>query len=116
VLGLSAAFASLPDQERLDRETRRNAEARLFTVEWFRRSGFTATDSQCNFIFVDIGRPAKSFRDACAKADVIVGRDFPPFERSHVRISIGTLEEMKQAVQVFGKILGVRPTGVSHTS
>ena len=115
-LGLSAALASFPDQERLDREARRNAEARLFTVEWFRRSGFTPTDSQCNFIFVDIGRPAKSFRDECAKADVIVGRDFPPLERSHVRISIGTLEEMRQAVRVFGKILGVRPTAVSHTS
>jgi histidinol-phosphate/aromatic aminotransferase/cobyric acid decarboxylase-like protein len=39
---------------------------------------------------------------------VLVARDFPPFEKSHIRISIGTLEEMKRAVDVFGKVLGVK--------
>ena len=56
-----------------------------------------AADSQGNFLFVDIGRPAKEFRDACAKQGVMVGRDFPPFEKTHCRISIGTMEEMKKA-------------------
>ena len=48
------------------------------------------------------------FRDACRKQDVVVGRDFPPFEKSHVRISIGTIDEMKRAVGVFGQVLGVK--------
>jgi histidinol-phosphate/aromatic aminotransferase/cobyric acid decarboxylase-like protein len=66
------------------------------------------TASQANFIFVDIGRPAKEFRDACAKSYVSVGRDFPPFENTHVRVSIGTMEEMQKAVAVFRDVL--RPT------
>jgi histidinol-phosphate/aromatic aminotransferase/cobyric acid decarboxylase-like protein len=37
---------------------------------------------------------------------VLVARDFPPFEKTHCRISIGTMEEMKKAVEVFGKVLG----------
>ena len=37
-----------------------------------------------------------------------VGRDFPPFENSHCRISIGTMDEMKKAVEVFREVL--RPT------
>ena len=115
-LGLGAAIATFPDRGRVDEEVRRNAEVRQFTIDWFRRCGFRPTDSQCNFIFVDIGWPAKAFRERCAKANVRVARDFPPFEKTHVRISIGTLDEMKQAVQVFGKVLGVRPTAVSHTS
>jgi histidinol-phosphate aminotransferase len=105
VLGLAAAMASFPDQARLDQEAKRNTEARAFTIDWFRRAGFTPTDSQCNFIFVDIRRPAREFREGCAKANIRVGRDFPPFEKTHTRVSIGTLAEMKQAVQVFGKVL-----------
>jgi histidinol-phosphate/aromatic aminotransferase/cobyric acid decarboxylase-like protein len=57
---------------------------------------------------VDIGRPAKDFRDGCAKSGVMVGRDFPPFEHSHVRVSIGTMAEMQKAVTVFRDVL--RPT------
>ena len=53
-------------------------------------------------------RPCKEFREACRKEGVLVARDFPPYEKSHVRISIGTLDEMKRAVGVFGKVLGVR--------
>jgi histidinol-phosphate/aromatic aminotransferase/cobyric acid decarboxylase-like protein len=37
---------------------------------------------------------------------VRVARDFPPFENTHCRISFGTMEEMKKAVQVFGEVLG----------
>jgi histidinol-phosphate/aromatic aminotransferase/cobyric acid decarboxylase-like protein len=55
-----------------------------------------------------VKRPAREFRDACRKHDVIVGRDFPPFEKSHARISIGTMDEMKRAVGVFGQVLGVK--------
>ena len=113
VLGLAAAMASFPDQARLNQEARRNTEARAFTINWFKNAGFTATDSQCNFIFVNIGRPAREFRDGCAKANIRVGRDFPPFEKTHTRVSIGTLDEMKQAVQVFGNVLGVKASAAA---
>jgi histidinol-phosphate/aromatic aminotransferase/cobyric acid decarboxylase-like protein len=68
--------------------------------------GFTATDSQANFIFVNLKRPAAPFRDACAAQGVLVGRDFPPYEKTHCRISIGTMAEMQRAVGVFKKVLG----------
>ncbi len=67
--------------------------------------GCKGTASQGNFLFVDVHRPAKEFRDACAKHGVMVGRDFPPFEKTHVRISIGTMEEMKKATDVFRGVL-----------
>jgi histidinol-phosphate aminotransferase len=108
VAGIVAAIASIKDQARLDREKARNTEARRFTLDWFSRAGFSGTDSQTNFVFVDIQRPAKGFRDACKEQGVLVARDFPPLEKSHVRISVGTLDEMKRAVEVFGKVLGVK--------
>jgi len=108
IAGLLAATASIQDQARIDREQARNTEARRFTIDWFARAGFRSTDSQANFVFVDIGRPAKAFREACKEQGVLVARDFPPLEASHVRVSVGTLAEMKSAVEVFGKVLGVR--------
>jgi histidinol-phosphate aminotransferase len=108
VAGIVAATASIKDQARLEREKARNTEARRYTIEWFSRAGFTGTDSQTNFVFMDIKRPAKGFRDACREQGVLVARDFPPLEKSHVRISIGTLDEMKRATEVFGRILGLK--------
>jgi histidinol-phosphate aminotransferase len=108
VLGLAAALASITDEQRLQQEAQRNTAARQFTIDWFAKNGYKSTDSQCNFLFVDVKRPAKEFREACRKLDVVVGRDFPPFEKSHARISIGTMDEMKRAVAVFAQVLGVK--------
>ena len=108
LLGIAAATASIQDPARIDRERARNTEARQFTIDWFRKAGMTATDSQTNFLFVNLGRPARPFREACREQGVLVARDFPPFEQTHCRISIGTLEEMRQATAVFGAVLGVR--------
>ena len=108
VLGLTGAIAQIGDTERLEAEKHRNTEARQFTIDWFRSHGCKPTDSQCNFLFVDVGRPAKEFRAGCEKEGVRVGRDFPPFEKSHCRISIGTMDEMKYAIGVFARVLGVK--------
>jgi histidinol-phosphate/aromatic aminotransferase/cobyric acid decarboxylase-like protein len=48
----------------------------------------------------------KEFRDACLAKGIKVARDFPPFEKSHCRISFGTMEEMQKATVVFGEVLG----------
>ena len=68
--------------------------------------GYEVADSQTNFIFVNIGRPAVGFRDGCAELGVAVGRDFPPMEKTWARISLGRMEDMEKAVPVFKKVLG----------
>jgi histidinol-phosphate aminotransferase len=113
VFGVAAAIASLNDPKHIEDERRRNTEVRAFTVKALQEMGAKPADSQGNFIFVDIGRPAKDFRDACAKEGVMVGRDFPPFEKTHCRISIGTMDEMKKAVAVFKTALKAPTTTTS---
>lgn len=113
IVGITAATQSITDRVRLKKEAARNTEVRQYTIDWFKRAGFTATDSQCNFIFVNVKRPAKEFRDGCRQHGIIVGRDFPPFEKTHVRISIGTMEEMHKATEAFAKVLGVTTTAVA---
>jgi len=81
---------------------------RKFTTRFFNDLGYKTTDSQANFVFVNIGRPAAAFRDACAKRSVFVARDFPPMEKTHARITIGTMDEMRRAVDVFREVLSAR--------
>jgi histidinol-phosphate aminotransferase len=101
VFGVSAALAALADPAHIDAERKRNSDVRGFTAKTLDELGCKGTASQCNFLFVNVGRPARSFRDACAKEGVSVGRDFPPFESTHARISIGTMDEMRRATDVF---------------
>jgi histidinol-phosphate aminotransferase len=105
--GVAAAIASLKDPAHIKEEVARNTSVRDFTVKALADLGFHATDSQTNFIFVDIGKTmtAAAFRDACAKQGVMVGRDFPPLEKQWARISIGTMEEMQKATTVFKNVL-----------
>jgi len=110
-LAIAAAIASLNDPAHLEEEKKRNTAVRKFTVDWFQKAGYKATDSQANFIFVDIRRPANGFREACLAQGVFVGRDFPPLEKTHARISIGTMAEMQKAVEVFGRVLTTSATG-----
>jgi histidinol-phosphate aminotransferase len=107
VLAIHAGLAAIQQEASFTAAERaRNQAVRDFTMNWFIERGMKPTDSQANFMFVDIGRPAKEFRDACRKKGIAVGRDFPPFEKTHCRLSFGTMEEMKKAVAVFGEVLG----------
>jgi histidinol-phosphate aminotransferase len=107
VVVVAAAVASLRDPGYIERERARNTAVREFTMAFFKRAGYSPFESQGNFMFVDVRQPTKVFREECAKQKVSVGRPFPPLDKTHVRISFGTMEEMRRAVVVFGKVLGV---------
>ena len=105
VFGIAAAMASLGDPKHIDGERVRNTGVRAFTIKALSELGCTSSESQANFVFTDIHRPAREFREACAKQGVMIGRDFPPLEKTHVRISIGTMSEMQKAAAVFRNVL-----------
>jgi histidinol-phosphate aminotransferase len=109
-LTLGATMVGLANQAHIDAERKRNTDVKAFTVKAFTDMGITGTDSNANFLFMDIKRPTAGFRDACRTAGVLVGRDFPPYEKTHCRISLGTMDEMQKAVEVFKKVLGSTTT------
>jgi histidinol-phosphate aminotransferase len=110
-LTAAAGIASLRDAKHIEEERAENARVRDFTLQAFKSMGFEAADNHTNCIFVDLKRPAKEFRDGCAALKVSVGRDFPPFEKTHSRITLGSMEEMQKAVQVFKRVLTTSSTG-----
>lgn len=101
-----AGIAALGDQAHMDWERQENKRVRDYTIGEFTKMGYQVADSQTNFIFVNIGRPAAGFRDGCRELGVAVGRDFPPMEKTWARISLGRMEDMEKAVPVFKKVLG----------
>ena len=105
LLTASAAIASLNDPSHMEWEREENRKVRDFTINELGKMGFESAESQTNFLFVDIGRSAAEFREACRALGVSVGRDFPPMEKTHARISLGTMEEMQRALEVFRQVL-----------
>jgi histidinol-phosphate aminotransferase len=101
---LAALERDVADPNYIPNERKRNEQARAFTLKWFTDRGYKPTDAQANFTFVDVAMPVEEFQAGCAKEGVKVGRPFPPYW-THCRISIGTMDEMQRAVQVFDEVL-----------
>jgi histidinol-phosphate aminotransferase len=114
VFGMAAATAAIQqDASFTANERNRNKAVREMVTKWFADRGMKPTDCQANFMFVNIGTPAKAFREACRAKNVMVARDFPPFHQTHARITLGTMEEMQKAVQVFGEVLAKKSTAAA---
>ncbi len=101
-----AGIAALKDTAHMEWERQENKRVRDWTQAQFRQMGFETPESQTNFIFVNIRRPAVEFRDGCRNLGVAVGRDFPPMEKTYARISLGRMEDMEKAMVVFKQVLG----------
>jgi histidinol-phosphate aminotransferase len=116
VFGMAAATAAIQqdaDGSFTKNERARNKAVRDMAVKFFADRGMKATDCQANFMFVNIGTPAKKFREDCRAKGVMVARDFPPFQATHARITLGTMEEMTKAVAVFGEVLAKKSTAAA---
>jgi histidinol-phosphate aminotransferase len=112
-LALVAATTAIADAKHIADEQRKNREARAFTRTFFERAGYTVHAAEANFFMVDLHRDAKEFKLACAKRNVAIGRKFASLP-THARISVGTMPEMKKAVDVFRTVLATGPRAEGH--
>ena len=106
LMGAAAAAATVGDAVHVERERRLNREAKTFTRRFFESAGYKVVNSEANFMMVDIRRDSRAFRAACRESSVMVGRPFPPLD-TYARISIGTIDEMHRAVEVFRQVLAI---------
>lgn len=104
-LGAAAgAVAALGAPAHIQSELRISREVKSFTRRFFEELGYRVEPSETNFVMVDIRRDAKLFKEACLPRGVAVGRQFPQF-KTHSRISIGSMDEMKRATKIFRAVL-----------
>ena len=98
------------------RDTAAEEEVRSKTVEIKRDvvaqvedHGYEVLPSHTNFFMMHTGRPVREVGPAFREKGVLVGRPFPPM-LDHLRVSIGTRDEMDRFLVAFREIFPARST------
>jgi histidinol-phosphate aminotransferase len=95
--------ASLKDEAGQAKIKKMVADLREKTSNDLRAYGYDVIPSQTNFFMVSIGREIQPVIDEFRQRKVLVGRPFPPMT-THMRVSIGTAEEMDRFTKAFKEI------------
>jgi len=103
-LTVAAGLASLDDKEFVSRNQKLNAQTRRFVEEQVTTFGLRCIPSQANFLMIDLRREVLPVLSALRARNVFVGRVFAPLT-SHMRVTIGTDEEMKRFVEELKQVL-----------
>jgi histidinol-phosphate aminotransferase len=107
VLALAAARASLHDAGQVSRGQRLNREAKAAVCAELDRLGFAYIPSATNFMMIDLRRPVAPVIQALRQRNVEVGRVFPALPH-HLRVTIGTAEQMQAFLAAFGQVMAAR--------
>ena len=107
LLAAVAGRASLLDTEHVVVSRKRNAETRAWVAGELQRAGYRILPSEANFVMIDLGTEVRPVIQAFRERGVHVGRVFPALPK-HLRVTIGTMEEMKRFVEAFGAITSAR--------
>lgn len=110
--GRVGVVAALANDEYLNREVARNQTVRDFTRTWFHDAGYEDTDSQANFVYIDIRQSNEAFKKACRERGLRIGGGSELYE-NHARVTIGTMDEMKRATAIFAELLSVDEQAVA---
>src|SRR5262249_22643561 len=78
-------------------------------VDALKAAGYPVVPSEANFIMFDTRRDIRQFAADCRAKGIEVARPFPPL-LTHARVTIGTMDEMKKASEVFKQVLTAPPT------
>lgn len=115
ITAVAAATASLKHQQLVAERKRINAEIRGKTFQWLDQRGYSYIPSQSNCFMLDAKRPAKEVIDAMARQNVFIGRIWPVLP-THVRITVGTEDDMERFRAAFQKVMEGAVAGrrISH--
>jgi histidinol-phosphate aminotransferase len=95
--------ASLKDTAGQAEVKRKTIEQRTKTTTALNAYGYETIPSETNFFMVHIGRQVQPVIEEFRQKEILVGRPFPPM-LEHMRVSIGTPEEMDRFLVAFKQI------------
>jgi histidinol-phosphate aminotransferase len=105
IMAIAAGRASLLDKKHVEDGRKRNHDTRAHVVAELAKLGHATIPSQANFIMTDIGRDVRTFGSTMRQRGVEVGRLFPAMPH-HLRLTIGTPEQMERFLRVFREVTG----------
>jgi histidinol-phosphate aminotransferase len=96
--------AALTDTDTQAKVKRLTLDLRKKTAAELERLGYAVIPSEANFFMVNLRRPVPPVIDEFKKKGVLVGRPFPPL-MEHLRVSVGTADEMSRFLTAFREIV-----------
>ena len=104
VTGMVAATASLKSKTLVPERRKIIGDVRRDTLSFLDKHGFQYIPSVSNKFMVDVKKPGNLIVEAMAKEKVFVGRVWKSMP-NHVRVSVGTQEEMDKFKTAFLKVM-----------
>ena len=104
ITAVAAATASLKDPRIVPDRKRINSTIREATFAWLSKNGYAFVPSQSNCFMLDAKRPAKDVIAAMKAQNVFIGRPWPVWP-THVRITVGTQNEMERFQEAFQHVM-----------
>jgi histidinol-phosphate aminotransferase len=104
IVAARAVVAALADRDNIVRERKAAlVKTRRELTTWLREHDLKFIEPNANFLMIDVRRNAREFITALPKLGVAPGRPFPPLD-NHLRISIGTDQDMAKFREAFWKV------------
>ncbi len=104
VTGMVGAIASLKAKGLVEERREVIADIREQTAGWLVKKGYPVLPSEANMLMVDVRRPGRKVFDLLLEEKVVIGRSWPSMP-NHVRITIGTRDEMAKFRAAFERVM-----------
>jgi histidinol-phosphate aminotransferase len=104
ITGMAAATASLSEKNLVPERRKMIGQVREDTLEFLGKHKFSYVPSVSNCFMVDVKQPGNNIVTAMRKEKVYIGRVWPVWP-NHVRVTVGTSEEMKKFQAAFLKVM-----------
>jgi len=102
--GMVGAATSLQVKTLVPERRKMVKEIREDVFDWMTKKNYKFVPSESNKFMVDTGRPGRDVFTAMAERKVYIGRTWPVWP-NHVRVSIGTREEMEKFKAAFAAVM-----------
>ena len=103
ITGMVGATASLKSKNLVAERRKILGDIREDTFNFLTAKNVDFIPSESNCFMMDVKRPGKGFYQAMAAEKVFIGRAWPVWPQ-HVRVSVGTKEEMAKFKEAFAKV------------
>jgi len=104
VTAVAAGITSLKAADEVTKRRKLIGGIREETVAFLGKHNYKVTPSASNCFMVETGRPAQQVIDALAAQKIMIGRVFPGMP-THVRVTVGTADEMAKFQAAFLKVM-----------
>lgn len=104
--GTVGATASLKEKTLVSERRQIMADIRQDLCAWLEQQTIAFIPSEANMIMIDCKRPGREVYTAMLEHKIAIGRSWPSLP-THVRVTIGTREDMMKFKAAFAKVMGV---------